>query len=439
MALMAVAVSTAQRRPLRTAARQSVTATVTMQSDTIRHLSVSDSLLQTPSSLFLHHGKTAPIPNYYFLPAVYDRFQFYTPDTIAPQEWKYADRHTDWLTSAIAVEQRMRNTLQRYMVANPQDVKYNVATLPRAPGKLQQDTDIRNKKVPTREIPVTSDAAQLHEVRYGRNNWLHTFEGSLQFSQAYISPNWYQGGTNNLNLIGQVRWFVELNQAFHPNLLFNFDIRYKLGANNAPDDSLHRYNISEDLLQINTTFGYKALRHWYYSLNAMFKTQLMNSYKKNTRELAAAFLSPGELNMGVGMTYNYANRPKTFTIDVSLAPFSYNLKTCTSMKMPHEAYGIQPDARSVSTIGSNAEMRLRWQMAGNITLNSRIFAFTDYDYLQADWETTLQFAVNRFLSTQLYVHARYDSRTARVADSDWHKIQLKEILSLGFAYKFDVK
>ena len=32
-------------------------------------------------------------------------------------------------------------------------------------------------------------------------------------------------------------------------------------------------------------------------------------------------MSPGELNVGVGMTYNYANPKKTFTLDASISPF----------------------------------------------------------------------------------------------------------------------
>ena len=34
---------------------------------------------------------------------------------------------------------------------------------------------------------------------------------------------------------------------------------------------------------------------------------------------------------------------------------------------------------------------------------------------------------------------RYDTTTPRVDDSRWHKFQLKEIFSFGFAYHFGVK
>jgi hypothetical protein len=40
------------------------------------------------------------------------------------------------------------------------------------------------------------------------------------------------------------------------------------------------------------------------------------------------------------------------------------------------------------------------------------------------------------LTTQIYAHARYDSQTPKVEGTSWKKLQLKEILSIGFAYKF---
>ncbi|MDE6390498.1 MAG: hypothetical protein K2L26_03670, partial [Duncaniella sp.] len=90
-------------------------------------------------------------------------------------------------------------------------------------------------------------------------------------------------------------------------------------------------------------------------------------------------------------------------------------------------------------IGSSAEGKLSWKMCDNISLRSRLFVFTDYGYIQGDWENTIMFDINRFLTTQIYVHARYDSTTKRPEpESEWHKFQLKEILSFGISYKFAV-
>ncbi len=251
-----------------------------------------------------------------------------------------------------------------------------------------------------------------------------------------MSPNWYQGGNNNLNALANIYYNVKLNEAYHPNLLFDTTAQYKLGMNNAPDDSINAYNISEDVLQLNTTFGIRAVKRWYYSFTGQFKTQLLNSYTSNTRDLKSAFLSPGELTAGVGMTYAYENAPKTIKFDASIAPVSYHLMTCINHRIDPSLYGIDEGRTSVSKFGSTVELKLGWRLSYNIMFTSRLFAFTDYDSFYADWENTLAFEINKFLTTQIYAHLRYDTQTPRVEDTNWKKLQVKEIFSIGFAYKF---
>ena len=277
-----------------------------------------------------------------------------------------------------------------------------------------------------------ADNDQLYRIMRQR----YMMDHPLQFSQAYISPNWYQGGNNNLNMIALIGYHVKLNQKFYPNYLFEASVQYKLGFNNAPDDSIHSINISEDIFQFNLTAGLKAAKRWFYSANIMFKTQLLNSYTPNTYNLNSAFLSPGELNVGLGMTYNYSNKRKTFTLGASISPLSWNMKTCTNHHMDVNDFGIAPGRRLKNKIGSSGEMTMEWRIAYNIVYHSRLFAFTDYDYMYGDWEHTVDFNINRFLTTRLYFHMRYDTTTPRVEDSNWHKFQFKEIFSFGFAYHF---
>lgn len=162
----------------------------------------------------------------------------------------------------------------------------------------------------------------------------------------------------------------------------------------------------------------------------------MNSFTKNTNNLRSAFLSPGELNIGLGMTYNYANPKKTFSVDVSLSPLTYNMKMCTNDRINVTAYGITEGHHSVHKFGSSAECKLAWKICYNISLATRFFAFTDYDRAYADLENTLVFNINKFLTTQLFWNMRYDTNTPRIDDTKWKKFQMKEILSIGFSYNF---
>ncbi|MDE6317548.1 MAG: hypothetical protein K2L73_04020, partial [Muribaculaceae bacterium] len=162
----------------------------------------------------------------------------------------------------------------------------------------------------------------------------------------------------------------------------------------------------------------------------------LNNYRKNTNDLSAAFLSPAEMNIGLGLTYEYSTPSGNFKTNASIAPLSYNLKICTNEKIDERQFGIKEGHTTASQYGSNIDCRLEWKLAYNISFNSRLTAFTNYEYLQGDWENTLSFSINRFLSTQIYVHLRYDSTMGRYEDTKWHKWQLREVLSFGFAYKF---
>lgn len=391
-----------------------------------------DSLLNTM------YVPTTPLPAYYFRPVVFDSFQLL--DTLrlpSPNGGvSLIDDIYGWLATDNYHNNLIRRAKQSFVVNRPESVLFDEAHLPEPPKKFEAKVDPEKAIIIIDELPVKEAPKKQMEVTFERRHWLRTFNSAIQFSQAYVSPNWYQGGNNNINVLVNLFYNVKLNPAFHKKLLFETSFQYKLGMNDAPNDSLRNYSISEDLFQWNLLAGYKASKYWYYSTNISFKTQFLRNYKPNTRDLKGAFLSPGELNVGIGMTYNFANSQKTFTLDASISPFSWNMKTCVNHRMDETSYGIKPGHKTVSQYGSNAEAKLYWVITDNINLRSRFFVFTNYESAYGDWENTLSFNINRFLSTQIYFNMRYDTATPRSDDSKWSKFQMKEILSFGFSYKF---
>lgn len=375
-------------------------------------------------------------PRNFFLPAVFSSYeQFDSVNPFAPN--LSGNPALRWVEEANASADRQKRLMQSVLIANPATAKYNAAWMPEPYKQYEAVINPLDHTITISEaVAEIPKESTFDPVEINKRHWLRNFNASLQFSQAFVSPNWYQGGNNNLNALLNLYYNVKLNQKFHPKLLFESTFQYKLGINSAPDDSLRSYNISEDVLQINSVFGYKAAKRWYYSVTGQFKTQVVNSYTKNTNTLRAAFLSPAELNIGLGMTYNYANPPKTFSVDVSLSPLTYNMKMCTNSRLNVANYGIDPGHTTVHKFGSSAECKIAWKIAHNISLASRIFAFTDYDRLYTDWENSLVFEINKFLVTQLFWYMRYDTDTPHIDDTKWKKLQLKEILSIGFTYKF---
>lgn len=344
-------------------------------------------------------------------------------------------QYPEWLRQATEKHCFEEYYVTWLVVNHPELVKYNVRTLPEPPKEFKFTPRPGLVSFDIEEMIVDSNNAlvPIKKEKIKIKNWIHNFEANVQMSQAYLSNNWYQGGSSSLNLLGQFKWTVKLNPNNHPNLLFDNELEYKIGVNNSPNDSLRSYSLNEDALKLHTKFGVKAWKKWYYSATLKFKTQFFKTYNDNTTDLVSAFLSPAELNLGLGMTYETTSKNQRVKFTTTISPIAYNLKVCINEIIDETQFGIPEGCKTVNEIGSNLEAKLSWKITPNISLISRLHIFTDYKYLQGDWENIVHFAINKFLTTQIFVHARYDSSAPM--DVKWRKWQLKEILSFGFTYK----
>ena len=376
-------------------------------------------------------------PDFMFMPLIFEQ-QRECRDTLAidvPNADKYS-LNTDraWLDDALARKERTREIRYQAMTTNPQLVKYNMNSLPEPPKKFVIVTDPTRNMLTVKEMKETAPTVQTTQDKIKYKNWIHTFTASLQFSQTYLSSNWYQGGNNNINALGDLKWIVELNQTLHPKYLFSNTIQYRAGINSTPSDTIRSYNLSEDLFQWNTTLGIKAVKNWYYSASMDFKTQFFNNYGTNSTVRQSSFLSSGELNLGIGMTFNYKSKDNWKVLSLSISPLSYNLKTCIDDLVDETRFGIEAGKHTRHNVGSKMELKFSCKFNESISWSTRLYVFSDYKFLQGDWENTIDFSVTRHLTARIFAHLRYDS--SRPKDDKWKYWQLKEMLSIGLTWRF---
>ncbi|MEF9923615.1 MAG: DUF3078 domain-containing protein [Muribaculaceae bacterium] len=378
-------------------------------------------------------------PNYMFIPIIFEHQKTIDPQTpkrvANNKKGNELKLENQWLIDALKKTQFEMYHINEVIYRSPELVKYNVQMLPEPPKQyiIKVDPSKATLSLEEFEIKVPDNMPSAPKIK--PKKWIHGYASSIQFSQAYLSSNWYQGGNSNLNLLGDFKYNVKLNPNAYPKFLFETSLQYKISLNSAPQDSVRSYSISEDLFQLNTKFGVKAAKNWFYTTTLQFKTQFFQNFKPNTYDLKAAFLTPGELNVGIGMTYNTKSKDNRAVLDVSIAPGSYNMKICLAKdRIKPESLGMEAGKTIQNQIGSSVEGKLFWKIHTNITLSSRLFVFTDYSYIQGDLENTVNFSINKYLSTQFYLHLRYDSSSA-IVSQEWKHWQLKEILSFGFSYK----
>ena len=377
-------------------------------------------------------------PNYSYLPLIFKR-QTLRSDSIkqfVPASEYCLDVDRDWLNKAIEETNRNRDVMNYAITHSPEVVLYNAQKLPEPPKEFVSVVDPKTRMLKIEERDIKSGlGVDAKREKVNVHNWLHTFSGSLHFSQSYVSENWYQGGNNNLNVISDMQWNVKLNTNIHKKYLFENTIRYRVGVITTPEDTERRYSLSDDYFQWNTQVGIKAIKKWYYSATMQFKTQLFNNYQANSNSRRTSFLSPAEMNLGAGITFSNASKDGWRSVNLQISPVSYNLKYCLSKENPApQNFGIKEGHKTKHDVGSKIDLKFNWKFNQAIRWETRVYAFTNYKYVQGDWQNTFNFNVTSNLTTTLNVHLRYDKSAAK--NEDWDYWQLKEILSFGLAYRF---
>lgn len=262
------------------------------------------------------------------------------------------------------------------------------------------------------------------------NWWLVGGEGSLQITQNYISENWYKGGESTNSMLASLKLFANYND--REKVQFENMAEARFGFNTVSSDTVRKYRINTDLIRLTSKLGIQAAKKWYYTLAMEVNSQFAPSYKKNSKEIVSSFLSPVNYIVSLGMDYKLEK--KKVKLSLMLLPADYNLRYVRSEEVDETQFGLKEGKSIRHDIGSRMKYIMEWKIFSTVTWSTRLEYFTSYRKVEAEWENTFNFILNRYLSTKVFVHARFDDGVVR--DPGRSYFQLKELLSFGINYKW---
>lgn len=327
--------------------------------------------------------------------------------------------------------------LMNIYLKHPELIKVSETKLDEA-GAVKQEIKepIENKETiveKAADAVVDQVAAPEPEVVVKKPNfWTYKGDYNVQFLQNYFSGNWHKGGESNYSMLAAA--VMEANYDNKSKLKWDNKLEMKVGFMTSRSDSLHKFKTTEDLIRLTSMLGLQATKKWYYTLQVIAESQFYRGYKSNDLMVYSDFFSPFKLNVALGMTYNVEWFNKKLTGTINLSPAAYNYRYVGRLDLGPR-FGLEAGKHSLHDIGSSLKADITWQIAENIKWKSRLYGFTSYKRAEIEWENTLTFQFNKYISTNLFVYPRFDDASS-VKDDKTGYWQLMEYFSLGFNYSF---
>ncbi|MCB2220669.1 MAG: DUF3078 domain-containing protein [Bacteroidetes bacterium] len=299
------------------------------------------------------------------------------------------------------------------------------------------------------------DSSHMQELSDTTSYWKLAATGMLNLNQVAYA-NWTEGGESNI--AGNTIAMAKANYLKAGFKADNFvSMAYGMTWNN--EQGMRK---TDDKLDIGTTIGYEAFENWFYSMMVNLKTQFGPGYKyPDDSTLVSDFMSPGRLYLSMGMEYKPDEKTSVF-ISPASGKFIFVLNQILA---DQGAYGVRPAEVDTAghilvhglnyqpRFGLNLVVSLNREIMKNVIMDTKLNPHNNYmdETLEnrwnfdVDWETALNFKINSFLSSMVYLHLMYDNdlnlptyefiEGQRVETGQGPKLQVKENFGIGVMIK----
>lgn len=261
--------------------------------------------------------------------------------------------------------------------------------------------------------------------------------------------NWAAGGQKSVAVNGIFAVFANLKteKSVWDNSL---DLGY--GLMQQGSDGFRK---TDDKIDFLSKYGRQAFKNFYYAALVNFKTQMTPgwNYDVEPKEKISDLFAPAYLLVALGLDY----KPNVY-FSAFIAPLTAKFTFVTDDSLSaHGAFGVTPGETVKSEFGGYiraifTKNDFKGEFMKNLSFTTKLDLFSNYAHnpqnIDVSWETLLGMKVNKYISVSFNTHLLYDDDilipldrnddgdTADIGDIPGKRIQFKEILGVGFSYKF---
>lgn len=252
----------------------------------------------------------------------------------------------------------------------------------------------------------------------------------INFSQVNLSQ-WSEGGENSLSLASSVNLFSNYLKGKN-DWQNTLDLGYaiiKSGQTSARK--------SDDKIDFTSKYGRNFSEKWLYSALLNFKSQFTSGYNyPDDSTVVSKFMAPGYLTVAIGVTY----KPVDY-FEVMISPAAGKFTFVNDKQLSDlGAYGVDSGKTVRSEFGAYLNMKFKKEIMTNITLTSKLELFNNYTdkdknnakKVDVFFDNQLTLKVNKYINASIQAVLVYDANVVE-------RTQFKEVIGVGFGYKFAKK
>ena len=278
-------------------------------------------------------------------------------------------------------------------------------------------------------------------------NWVIQGRAYMHISQG-AQFQWSKGGDNIFSSLIKTKIQAKYRKG---KRIWDNEIKWNYGFLfvGVPDDKRKNieYRTSDDNIELNSSFGYKAGGDFYYSGLFNFKTQFFPGYKyPNDSVKVSNFLSPAYIVFSFGIAYEPNPNFK-----LMISPLTSKTTIVVRESQVDETkFGLQKGKRLYREIGAYLKFYDKRKLYNNIFIENNLTLFSNYEYkpqnVDVELQTDISFVINKYFKALISFHFIYDDDEGipvnEFVDGVYKEIgytkglQFQEKIMIGFGVDF---